>query len=268
MSENKNRIPILRFLNKHKWRIIVPILITTVYFGLPRYFHKPFACQYYLFITSSQNAAREQLSAEVSDISSQVLSDESLRGLIAKYDLFTEERKSGIDDKLLIEKMRAATRIEPELENTANGAMVYVWAHFWDIDSQKVTAVSNEVAARFEEQSNFRVMKYIAPPYDYNVWRGWALFGSALQGATFSLLLILIWEIPNLFYSQKTKETIFEPLKSDWQSELIEAKLNNRIWGAAQINMYYSYAFLVTLLQKSPIGNLMEFVGKFTGRNV
>jgi len=259
----KNQIPILRFLNKQKWRIIIPILFTTVYFGLPRYFREPFASQYYLFITSAQNAAREQLNSEVTDVSNQILSDESLLGLITKYDLFAKERKSGINDKLLIEKMRRATQIRPDTDNTANGAMVYVWAHFWDTDPQKVIAVSNEVVARFEEQSNLRVMKYIAPPYDYNPWRGWVLFGSAMQGATFSLLLILIWEIPFLFYSQKTKEMVFNPLKSDWQNELFEAKLRNQTWKAMQINTRYSYAFLAAMIQKSPIGDLIEFVSRF-----
>ena len=158
--------------------------------------------------------------------------------------------------------MRIATRIEPETDNTANGAMVYVWAHFWDTEPQKVIAVSNEVAARFEEQSNFRVMKYIAPPYDYNPWRGWALLGSALNGAFYSLLLILIWEIPFLFYSQKTKKMVFEPLKSDWQNELLDAKLRNRTWKVVQINIRYTYAFLAAMWQKSPIGDLIEFISK------
>ncbi len=258
----KNQIPVVRFLNKHKWRIIIPILFTTIYFGLPRYFSKPFASQYYLFITSTQNASREQLNKEVADGTNQILSDESLLGLIIKYDLFADERRRGIAEQKLIEKMRSVTQIEPDFENTASGAMVYIWAHFWNTDPQKVIAVSNEIATRFEQNPNLRVLKYIAPPYDYNPWRGWVLFGSALQGATFSLLLIFIWEIPLLFYSQKTKETIFDPLKADWQSELIDAKLNNRTWDALRINICYSYAFLSAMLQKSPIGDLIEFISK------
>lgn len=259
----KSQIPILRFLNKHKWRLIVPILFTTVYFGLPQYFRVMIASQYYLFITSSQNVSREQLNSEVVRISNQILSDESLREMIVKHELFADERKSGVDERQLIEKMRSATQIQPEIENTANGAMVYIWAHFWNGDPQKVIAVSNEVASRFEEQPNFRVMKYIAPTYDYNPWRGWALFGRALQGATFSLLLILIWEIPFLFYSGKTKEMVFDPLKLDWQNELLDAKLRKQTWKAMQINIRYSYAFLAAMIQKSPICDLIEFVRQF-----
>jgi hypothetical protein len=82
-------------------------------------------------------------------------------------------------------------------------------------------------------------------------------------GVAFSLLLILIWEIPFLFYSQKTKETVFNPLKLDWQSELLEAKLRNQTREAIQINIRYSCAYLAALLQKSPLGDLLEYIGKF-----
>ena len=259
-----NQIPLLRFLNKHKWRIIVPILFCVIYFGLPRYFREMSApCQYYLFISSAQNAAPEQLNREVVEASERILSDESLRDLLVKYDLFPIERSKGMDEHQLIGKMRIATRIEPDTDNTANGAMVYVWAHFWNDDPQKVFAVSNEIASRFEQQSNFRVMKYIAKPYDYNPWRGYVLLGSALQGATFSLLFILIWEIPFMFYSQKTNEMVFDPLRSDWQNELLDARLRKQTWRALKINIRYSYAFLATLLLQSPVGDLIEIGRKF-----
>ena len=56
---------------------------------------------------------------------------------------------------------------------------------------------------------------------------------------------------------------VFEPLKLDWQNELLEAKLRNQTWKAMQINIRYSYAFLAAMWQKSPIGDLIEFVSKF-----
>lgn len=264
MNEDKlnNQIPILRFLNRHKWRIIIPILFCVICFGLPRFSQRSVSSQNYLFITSARNAPPEQLNKEVLEASNEIKSDESLLGLIVKYDLLADLRKSGIEEEILIEKIRRRIQIVPEVENSANGAMVNIWAHFWDEDPQKVIAISGEIASRFEAQPNFRVMKYNPPVYDYGSRREVAIYISATQGATFSLLLILIWEIPFLFYSQKTKEMVFNPLKLDWENELLDAKLRNQTWKSMRINIRYSYAFLAAMLQKSPIGDLIEFVSK------
>lgn len=257
------QIPILRFLNKHKWRIVFSILFCVIYFGIPRVINPMIASQYYLFITSAENASAAQLNDEVVEISNQALSDASLRGLIVKYDFFADERKKGVAEETLIEKMRRRTKIEPEVQNTADGAMVFIWAHTWDEDPQKVTAVTDEIASRFEAQTNLRVMKYIPPQYDYQISPIRAFVLAVMQGTALSLLLILIWEIPSMFYSQKTKEQVFNPLKSDWQNELLDAKLKKQRWKAVKINIRYSYAFLATMLQKSPIGDLIEFGRKF-----
>ncbi|HXG85529.1 MAG TPA: hypothetical protein VNI84_16015 [Pyrinomonadaceae bacterium] len=55
---------------------------------------------------------------------------------------------------------------------------------------------------------------------------------------------------------------VFDPLKSDWQNELLDAKLRKQTYKAMQINIRYSYAFLAAMIQKSPVGDLVEFVGK------
>ncbi len=67
----------------------------------------------------------------------------------------------------------------------------------------------------------------------------------------------------DFFYSQKIKKQVFEPIIADWQEEFFEALFKKEIWKARWINVRYTYAFLASMWQKSPIGDLIEFVRKF-----
>ncbi len=67
----------------------------------------------------------------------------------------------------------------------------------------------------------------------------------------------------NLLFTNKTNKEIFEPIISDWQEEYFEALFKKEIWKARWINVRYTYAFLAAMWQKSPIGDLLEFVSKF-----
>ena len=68
--------------------------------------------------------------------------------------------------------------------------------------------------------------------------------------------------IVNLFYSDKIRKEIFQPIAADWQEEYFEALFKKEIWKARWINVRYTYAFLVAMWQKSPIGDLIEFFSK------
>ncbi|MBA3694039.1 MAG: hypothetical protein H0W77_11490 [Acidobacteria bacterium] len=265
MHEDKlnNQIPILRFLNKHKWRIIIPVLFAAFYFALPRFLNDSVAVQQYIFITSSE-LNQSQLNAEVSDISDRILTDAFLQNLIVKYDLFADERQKGVEMDLLLNKVRNSLLVQLKINNLTEGIFVSLWIHFRNQKPQSVMDISNEIAAKFEENQNIQVMKYVTPPYDASPYRNWVFAADImLRGLVlFSIPLILIWEIPNLCYSPKTKEIVFNPIKSDWQNELLEAKLKNQSWNALRINVYYTYAFLAAMWQKSPIGDLIEFISK------
>lgn len=264
MNEDKlnNQIPILRFLNKHKWRIILPLLFALFYFALPRYLTQYIAVQQNVFFKSSI-LSKAEMSKEFLNIREQVLSDESLKNLIFKYDLYKAEREDNVAENLLIEKLRNS--VEIRLDDEAANQSFTIWIHFRKENAQNIAALSNEVMSRFEKNPNIHIDKYVTEPYDTGRYRDWVFVADImLQGLFFlSVPLILIWEIPNIFYSPKTKEMVFEPLMSDWQSELNDAKLNNRAWDALRINICYSYAFLGTILQKSPIGDFTEFIRKF-----
>ncbi len=266
MHEDKlnNQIPILRFLNKHKWRIIIPVLFAAFYFALPRFLNNSVAVQQYIFITSSK-LNQSQLNAEVSGISDRILTDAFLQNLIVKYDLFADERQKGVEMDLLLNKVRNSILVQIKINNLTEGIFVSLWIHFRNQKPQLVMDISNEIAAKFKENQNIQVVKYVTPPYDESPYRNWVFVADImLQGfVLFSIPLILIWEIPNLCYSPKTKEMVFNPIKSDWQNELFDAKLRKQTWKAMQINARYSYAFLSAMWQKSPIGDLVEFVSKF-----
>ena len=71
-----------------------------------------------------------------------------------------------------------------------------------------------------------------------------------------------LFKISYFLFSSKTQKEIFEPILSDWQEEYFEALFKKEIWKARWINVRYTYAFLAAMWQKSPIGDLIEFVSK------
>lgn len=68
--------------------------------------------------------------------------------------------------------------------------------------------------------------------------------------------------ITNFIFSSKTQKDTFEPIVADWQKEYFEALFKKEIWKARWITFRYTYAFIVTMWQKSPIGDLIELIKK------
>jgi len=68
--------------------------------------------------------------------------------------------------------------------------------------------------------------------------------------------------ISNFLFSTKTQKEVFEPIVTDWQEEYFDALFKKEIWKAHWINVRYTYAFVVAMWQKSPIGDLIEFISK------
>ena len=63
-------------------------------------------------------------------------------------------------------------------------------------------------------------------------------------------------------YSQETVDAVFKPIVGDWHEEYFEALFRKQIWKSKWINFRYIYTFIMALWQKSPIGDLIEFVRK------
>ena len=60
----------------------------------------------------------------------------------------------------------------------------------------------------------------------------------------------------------KIQKEVFDPIVADWQEEYFEALSKKEIWKSRRINMRYTYAFLAAMWQKSPVGDLIEFIRK------
>lgn len=71
-----------------------------------------------------------------------------------------------------------------------------------------------------------------------------------------------ILNLTNFLFSPKHNKDVFQPIVADWQEEYLEALFKKETWKARCINVRYTYAFLAAMWQKSPIGDLIEFVIK------
>lgn len=215
-----------------------------------------------MFIKSSV-LNQEELKQEVTKIQRKIHGNEFLQELILKYDLYESERMQNSDIQPLIERLRNSITLEFRDWEFTDGVQYFIWINLRKENAAQIAEIANDVIVQFENVQGFQINKYVSKPYDSNPWRNYVFFGGLLQGLIMLVIpLILIWEIPNLFYSPKTKETVFEPIKSDWQNELTEAKLRKQSWKAFEINIRYSFAFLSAMLQKSPIGSLFEVFRK------
>lgn len=271
MDEDKShkQIPILRFLNKHKWRIVLPFLLYAAYVYLPVHSaNNSFGKISHVHITSTQNVELEDLRQEVTKISDEVQSDESILGLIKKHSLLLNDRKQGMSDGELIDKMRVSMVVGTDVQSPPGGVSLMVWARVPDAGLEKNVAISDEIISRFKANPDFNVTKIVNPPPTDAASRV-SISTRILFGLFFvwpalfsSLLLIFIWEIPSLFYSRRTQEMVFDPIRSDWRDERIEAKIHGSIGDVTAVNVRYSFAFIAAMLAKSPIGELFEFVGK------
>lgn len=68
--------------------------------------------------------------------------------------------------------------------------------------------------------------------------------------------------LTDFLFSTKTQKEVFEQIVANWQEEYFETLFKKEIWKARWINIRYTYAFLSAMWQKSPIGDLIEFISK------
>lgn len=256
MNEENNQTPIVKFLKKHQWRIILPVLFMTFFISLPMVLTTRTYVNQYLSIKSA-TLNKNELSYDVALKVQHVRSNEFLKDLVVKYNLFSDE----IDEAAKVENLRQAIIVKLDNENWIDSVSVYVDTIFNDKEATKyITEISNDVVAQFERNQNWDSDKYVTKPYHSSMETKISRLVTNIFMAMilFSVPLILLWEIPNIFYSPRTKQMIFEPLKADWQEELYEAKLRKQTWKALEINIRYSFAFVAAMFQKTPVGNLIE----------
>lgn len=70
-------------------------------------------------------------------------------------------------------------------------------------------------------------------------------------------------KVSELLFSSKTQKEVFNPIVAEWHYEYFEDLKNKRFIKSKLTNLRWTYHFLVAMWQKSPIGDLIEFISKF-----
>jgi hypothetical protein len=65
-----------------------------------------------------------------------------------------------------------------------------------------------------------------------------------------------------LLFSAKTQKEIFKPAIAEWDEEIFEALKQNKDANLFMINVRNTYGFIMAMWQKSPLGDLLEYVRK------
>lgn len=70
-------------------------------------------------------------------------------------------------------------------------------------------------------------------------------------------------KISEILFSAKTQKEVFEMIMADWDDEIHTALEKNKDTNLFMINLRNFYSFFASMWLKSPIGDLIEFIGKF-----
>jgi hypothetical protein len=65
-----------------------------------------------------------------------------------------------------------------------------------------------------------------------------------------------------LLFSAKTQKDAFEPAMAEWDEEIFEALKEDKDANLFMINVRNTYGFIMAMWQKSPLGDLLEYVRK------
>ncbi len=71
-----------------------------------------------------------------------------------------------------------------------------------------------------------------------------------------------LFKVSQVFFSPKTQKEVFQPIISDWDEEIFEALKENKDANLFMINVRNTYGFIMAMWQKSPLGDLLEYVRK------
>jgi uncharacterized protein involved in exopolysaccharide biosynthesis len=145
-------------IKRQKWLIILPMITMTAAIGyvvnqLPSIYESTSLLTVKPPTISSnlvQSLTNEDLSQRLQTINQEVLSRSSLEPMVQKYDLYKQERNSGMPMELIIEKMYKNIRIE--LESTGNEKVAAFRIRYRDRDPQATRNVASELASKYLDQ--------------------------------------------------------------------------------------------------------------------
>jgi polysaccharide chain length determinant protein (PEP-CTERM system associated) len=142
-------------LKRQKWLILLPMITMTVAIGyvvykLPSIYESTSLLTVKPPTISSnlvQSLSSEDLSQRLSTINQEVLSRSSLEPMIQKYDLYKQERNSGVPIELVIEKMY--NNIVVKIDETGNEKVAAFKVRYRDRDPQAARNVTAELASKY-----------------------------------------------------------------------------------------------------------------------
>lgn len=146
---------LIGMIKRQKWMILLPVLTFTVAIGYVVY-HLPSIYESTSLLTVKpptisqnlvQSLTNEDLSQRLQTINQEVLSRSSLEPMVTKYDLYKNERASGMPMELIIEKMYKAIKVDIEDAGTEKVAAFRI--RYRDRDPQATRNVTAELASKY-----------------------------------------------------------------------------------------------------------------------
>ncbi|CAN5459204.1 hypothetical protein BH10ACI3_BH10ACI3_01430 [soil metagenome] len=155
--EFRQRTPgeIIAMVKRQKWLIILPMITLTAAIGyvvyrLPSIYESTSLLTVKPPTISSnlvQALSSEDLSQRLSTINQEVLSRSSLEPMVQKYDLYKQERATGVPMELVIEKMYK--NIKVDLEETGSEKVAAFRIRYRDRDPLAARNVTAELASKY-----------------------------------------------------------------------------------------------------------------------
>lgn len=145
----------IKMLKRRKWFILLPVMTMTAAIGYVVY-KLPSVYESKTLLTVKppqisdkvvQSLSDEDLTQRLQTINQEVLSRSSLEPMIAKYNLFESERKSGMDMALIVDKMRKNIVVEPE--KTDNEKLAAFRISYRDRKPEATRNVTSELASKY-----------------------------------------------------------------------------------------------------------------------
>ncbi|MEZ5344154.1 MAG: hypothetical protein R2681_01245 [Pyrinomonadaceae bacterium] len=270
--EFETHVPLFRFLNKHKWMIIVPVLFCVIYFGIslkPNYMPATEGERITAGLSGEIEAgekenidARNEIIGEIKSIQRNIGSEAFLKRLILRNDLFRKERADGIDLGHLARSLQPWIHLNME-DRVERGIYFSAFILLDRRDQDQAAGVNMDLNEEFSafsgtaKLSSFGGLSSSQPGATNMIFYLKLLIGLSL-GFLISVLLIILRESPNLFYSEKTREEVFKPIISDWELERSELGLKSHFLRRVVIDMRFGLAFVSAMLRRNPLGDLVE----------
>ncbi len=146
---------LIGILKRQKWLILLPMITMTVAIGyvvykLPSIYESTSLLTVKPPTISSnlvESLSKDDLSQRLSTINQEVLSRSSLEPMVQKYDLYKQERASGMPMELIIDKMYKATKIV--LDESGNEKVGAFRISYRDRDPQAARNVTAELASKY-----------------------------------------------------------------------------------------------------------------------